>query len=474
MGVFLAADTLKEAVQRLGGSIAQGAITDFLIFKRALVNARRSSPKAKDVETGLENPTFQEAIREFTSCVPVGTPNTWAGPPFFSPFGSQHDKQRGFKSARYPSNGPSDTVGGWQSRSSTPLRLVPDTRPKRYELVPRAEGDLRTFFIKQSPGPLPWIEDVARWWLRARDLSKTFGHEPTIREICDEFIKDLDLQAVEIAVFFDTADPAGTDLAGRFDSNAADPLNYLPAAIAALPKEAKSAGKTSSSSTVAAIDEKVEQVVTFVAARGFVFEPWQVAAFVTAVRTKPFVILAGISGTGKTKLPRLVAEATAAEIDVIPVHPDWTDGSELIGYERIDGLFVPGRLLRLAKRAQEFPGKQFFALLDEMNIARVEYYLVVIFRHSADVEMLAHGLQEVFKTAAYKAIDSACSKLYPNEMVHSADGKSATARSAIESDKATSDLKVLVEGPYATECRHNGDWNRYAKSPQPPPSKGDL
>jgi hypothetical protein len=109
-----------------------------------------------------------------------------------------------------------------------------------------------------------------------------------------------------------------------------------------------------------------------------------------------------------------------------------------------------------------------------MNIARVEYYLVVIFRHSADVEMLAHGLQEVFKTAAYKAIDSACSKLYPNEMVHSADGKSATARSAIESDKATSDLKVLVEGPYATECRHNGDWNRYAKSPQPPPSKGDL
>ena len=54
----------------------------------------------------------------------------------------------------------------------------------------------------------------------------------------------------------------------------------------------------------------MDGVVTYIAGRGFNFQTWQVAAFVTAVRTKPFVILAGISGTGKTKLPQLVAEAS--------------------------------------------------------------------------------------------------------------------------------------------------------------------
>ncbi|MFI1014169.1 McrB family protein [Streptomyces sp. NPDC020965] len=123
---------------------------------------------------------------------------------------------------------------------------------------------------------------------------------------------------------------------------------------------------------------QIEHVAAYVAARGFVFEPWQIAAFITAVRTKPFVILAGISGTGKTKLPRLVAEATGAECVTVPVRPDWTDSSELLGYERLDGSFQPGELLRVAREAWQNPDRQFFFVLDEMNIARVEYYLAEV------------------------------------------------------------------------------------------------
>lgn len=123
---------------------------------------------------------------------------------------------------------------------------------------------------------------------------------------------------------------------------------------------------------------QIEHITQYVASRGFVFDPWQVAAYITAVRTKPFVILAGISGTGKTKLPRLVAEATGGKCVTVPVRPDWTDSSDLIGFERLDGSFQPGALLRLAREAQENPGRQYFFLLDEMNIARVEYYLAEV------------------------------------------------------------------------------------------------
>ncbi|OCB14903.1 hypothetical protein A5644_25815 [Mycobacterium intracellulare subsp. yongonense] len=119
-------------------------------------------------------------------------------------------------------------------------------------------------------------------------------------------------------------------------------------------------------------------VVEYLSKAGFIFQPWQVATFVTALRTKPFLILAGISGTGKTRLPRLVAEATGAKSEVVPVRPDWTDSSDLLGYERLTGDFVPGKLLRLCEEAMRNPTTQYFFVLDEMNIARVEYYFAEV------------------------------------------------------------------------------------------------
>jgi hypothetical protein len=112
--------------------------------------------------------------------------------------------------------------------------------------------------------------------------------------------------------------------------------------------------------------------------RGYHFEPWQVASFVHGVRTKPFMILAGISGTGKSKLPLLIGELTGARVELIPVRPDWTDSADLIGYTSLQGAFVPGRLLAFAKLASENPNQQHFAVLDEMNLARVEQYFAEV------------------------------------------------------------------------------------------------
>lgn len=144
----------------------------------------------------------------------------------------------------------------------------------------------------------------------------------------------------------------------------ADPTTYLPGAGAGV------AGAPPSG-----LDAKVVNLLTFTEQAGFVYEPWQVAAFVTAVRTKPFVVLAGVSGLGKTKLPRLVERATNAELTIKPVKPDWTDSTEVIGYEDLADKFHPGALLQAASAATADPDRQHFFLLDELNLARVEYYL---------------------------------------------------------------------------------------------------
>lgn len=122
----------------------------------------------------------------------------------------------------------------------------------------------------------------------------------------------------------------------------------------------------------------VKQLTTAIARRGFVFEPWQIAAFVTAVRTKPFVILAGVSGTGKSRLPGLVAEATRCTATVIPVRPDWTDSSDVLGYVDLQRSFCPGPLLEAAERATRAASRFHFCVIDEMNLARVEHYLAEV------------------------------------------------------------------------------------------------
>ena len=120
--------------------------------------------------------------------------------------------------------------------------------------------------------------------------------------------------------------------------------------------------------------EIVEHVHKSLRAEGLDFSVEQVADFYLAVRTKPFVLLAGISGTGKSILARRFAEACGFEATIIPVRPDWSDPSELIGYRNLEDAFVPGRLLPELVAALREPRVPRFVVLDEMNLARVEHY----------------------------------------------------------------------------------------------------
>lgn len=119
----------------------------------------------------------------------------------------------------------------------------------------------------------------------------------------------------------------------------------------------------------------VSEIKKYIASKGFSYNDGLVENFYLSLKSKPFVILAGISGTGKTRLVKLFAEAIGAEYKLIPVNPDWSDSSDLFGHVDLNGRFLPGAMLDFLKEAQDHPEKLYFLCLDEMNLARVEYYL---------------------------------------------------------------------------------------------------
>ncbi len=135
----------------------------------------------------------------------------------------------------------------------------------------------------------------------------------------------------------------------------------------------------------------LEALIDAVEARGFIYEPWQVAAYVTALRTKPFVILAGVTGTGKSKLPALVEDATGGTARLLPVRPDWTDPADVLGYTDLQGRFRPGSVLRAAREAHLHPRRHLTCILDEMNLARVEHYFAEVLSRIEDRRPAPHS-----------------------------------------------------------------------------------
>lgn len=126
-------------------------------------------------------------------------------------------------------------------------------------------------------------------------------------------------------------------------------------------------------------NEKINKIKSYIKAQGFTYPDNLIENFYLSLKTKPFVLLAGISGTGKTKLVQLFAEAIGCtskneRFKLISVKPDWNDSADLLGYSNIRGDFQPGPILETIKKAKDNPQYPYIVCLDEMNLARVEYY----------------------------------------------------------------------------------------------------
>lgn len=109
----------------------------------------------------------------------------------------------------------------------------------------------------------------------------------------------------------------------------------------------------------------------------------------TAMRTKPFLLLAGISGTGKSRIVKQMAFESCPDIEelrsdktspgnyqLIEVKPNWHDSTEVLGYEsEIGGKhYVATPFVKFLVKAMCYPDVPFFVCMDEMNLAPVEQY----------------------------------------------------------------------------------------------------
>ena len=123
------------------------------------------------------------------------------------------------------------------------------------------------------------------------------------------------------------------------------------------------------------IKEQVAAIRKYIEAKGFNYDGSLIENFYLGLKSKPFVILAGTSGTGKTRLVKLFAEAIQAKYLPVPVRPDWSDSSDLFGHKDLNGNFIKGAIIDFVKDAIDDKTTPYILCLDEMNLARVEYYM---------------------------------------------------------------------------------------------------
>ena len=126
-------------------------------------------------------------------------------------------------------------------------------------------------------------------------------------------------------------------------------------------------------------NERVTNAINYIHSAGFTFSEEILKDYYICLKTKPFVILAGMSGTGKTQITRLFAKAINAHYTLISVSSSWKSDSDLLGFfDKETGTFKETRFVTLIRAALAAYKKgmpdMFFVCLDEMNLARVEHY----------------------------------------------------------------------------------------------------
>ncbi|MGQ1911532.1 MrcB family domain-containing protein [Marinifilum sp. RC60d5] len=116
-------------------------------------------------------------------------------------------------------------------------------------------------------------------------------------------------------------------------------------------------------------------------AAGLMFSDKLISRYVSSLCTKPFVLLSGLSGSGKTKLAQSFAQwicENKEQYCIVPVGADWTNREPLLGYPNAldsNNYVKPENgVLDLLLNAKKHPNKPFFLILDEMNLSHVERY----------------------------------------------------------------------------------------------------
>ncbi|CAG9183256.1 McrB family protein [Cupriavidus pinatubonensis] len=363
MPKFLAAGRLKASVDALSDTRAKGALMDFLVVKRTLALKGGTT-----VPLATGEPAFVRATCELASVHNNPRPSAASEKEYFVPFTVGTDKG-GFRKGKWLSNGTGSTIGGttWAN-----VIGVSTDSPRRAGLVPGYEGHLADLMLKEASRSTskPSLGELAIWTHRHADIESVIGTEsdPIKRGelLQNRLISDLALSPGEISVLFDT--PACAIADQDIVPTVADPVEYLAGLLP----------PTTAATAPAGVDCPLD--------------------LVTALAAKPFVILSGASGTGKSRSTLRLAEALQSQyagsvsgqiFQLVPIGPDWTSPKKLLGYRTPFGRARKGadgsdtnesyeitETLRIILRAchKDSTKVPHFLVFDEMNLSHVERY----------------------------------------------------------------------------------------------------
>ena len=155
--------------------------------------------------------------------------------------------------------------------------------------------------------------------------------------------------------------------------------------------------------------KNLQQVIAQVTTNSLYYDLNTIRSFVAGLAMSRLSILQGISGTGKTSLPKAFAEAIGGHCEVVEVQSGWKDKQDLIGYyNTFEKKYYEGKFLKALYKATtpSYRDKPFLIILDEMNLSHPEHYF-------ADILSLME------ETDREKQILSICDKVNgkPNEMI---------------------------------------------------------
>lgn len=362
---YLTAARIRASIAALGDTRAKAALMDFLIVKRTLAIAG-----AAHVAITQNQAPYLQATKELGGINLDDTITIGSEKQIFNVFVSK-DSSGGFRRGKYISNGTGSTIGGnpWQNV----VELTTDD-PRRAGLRAGHEAHLEALLLKAARVGRPSLGETAVWNYRKVDLDPIIGAAVTpaarFDALRDRFVADYQLNAAEIAALFDN--PPGEIADADLQDEAAPPEAYLDG-LTPPPAEAEEAaaeptGKLSSLDLVAAL------------------------------AAKPFVILTGASGTGKSRSTLRLAEQIQEHYDaqvqgqifqLVPIGPDWTSPKKLLGFRtpfgqlrtRADGSetnesYEITETLRIILRAchPNSTSIPHFLVFDEMNLSHVERY----------------------------------------------------------------------------------------------------
>jgi energy-coupling factor transporter ATP-binding protein EcfA2 len=121
--------------------------------------------------------------------------------------------------------------------------------------------------------------------------------------------------------------------------------------------------------------QAVSYIQAYLKERDILYPRHIIENYLTLIRSNDLIILAGDSGSGKTNLVQSFAKAVGGVSKIIPVKPNWTSSEDLLGYYNpLEKKYLATPFLEALVEAQQHPEIPYFICLDEMNLARVEYY----------------------------------------------------------------------------------------------------